>query len=504
MQRVFLAAIPAVCALLSQGVAHAQRGVGDWTTGGFDAQRSHWVRNDAKISLERMREPGFELDWKINLKEGTKPSLLTPPVLIDFYIGYRGFRSLGFLGSASGMVTALDTDLGRLEWKKDLETPGTANAAGCPGGMTSGVVRATNLAYPPIPTGRGTGRGNPAKSAVGEPYEGAVTLKTVRPPAPKPAPAPAKTGTAPAVDPFAARAQYVYVLSSDGKFHSLYLSNGEEPKPPVPFLPPNAYAQGLIVFGTQAYVSTSNNCGGVENGVWSLDMETQKVSHWKASGRGVAGSVGPAVSPDGTVYVAAGSQLVALEARTLQPKHSYSIGAQEFTSSPAIFQFKGKDLIAAASNDGRLHLVDPSNMSKALATTPPSSIGNFTAGALATWQDTTGTRWLLAPTPGSVRAWKVVDQDGAPTLQSGWTSRDMVSPLTPIIVNGVVFTASGGNAKQRAALYALDPTTGKELWSSGQAITSFVRQGGLSAGGSRVYIATQDGTQYAFGFPIEH
>jgi outer membrane protein assembly factor BamB len=515
MQRVFLAAFPAVCALLSQSVAQAQRGVGDWTTGGFDAQRSHWVRNDAKISVESMRKPGFALDWKLNLNDiSGKQATLTPPVLLDFYIGYRGFRSLGFFGGSSNTVVGIDTDLGRLEWKKNVDPRSSASGNdSCPGGMTSGVTRATTLSYPPVPTGRGAGRGNPARSGVGEPFEGAVTLKTVRPPAPAPPPPPPAAGTAaastrraaPAPNPFAPRAQYVYALSSDGKFHSLYVSNGEEPNPPIPFLPANANAQGLIVFDNQAYVSTANGCGGVENGVWALDIQSKTVNHWKAPGKGIAGSAGPAVSPDGTVYAAAGNELTALEERTLKPKGTYKIGGQEFTSSPVIFEFKGKDLVAAASDDGRLHLIDSANMAKALATTPasPSSKG-FEAGALASWQDTSGTRWVLAPTPGSITAWKVVEQNGAPTLQSGWVSRDMVSPLTPIVVNGVVFAASRGNEKQNATVYALDSATGKELWNSGQTITSFVKKGGLSAGGSRVYLAAQDGTQYVFSFPIEH
>jgi len=68
-----------------------------------------------------------------------------------------------------------------------------------------------------------------------------------------------------------------------------------------------------------------------------------------------------------------------------------------------------------------------------------------------------------------------------------------------------VFALSSGSASSRAILYALDSTTGKELWNSGEAMSTFVRTtGGLAAGGSHVYVATQDGTQYAFGFPIEH
>jgi outer membrane protein assembly factor BamB len=84
-----------------------------------------------------------------------------------------------------------------------------------------------------------------------------------------------------------------------------------------------------------------------------------------------------------------------------------------------------------------------------------------------------------------------------------------------MIVNGVVFAVSSGEAKGsdakaiaqrsgKAVLYALDGRTGKELWNSGSTITSFVHSGGLSAVGSQLYLSTYDGTLYAFGFPIEH
>src|SRR5262249_12949724 len=105
---------------------------------------------------------------------------------------------------------------------------------------------------------------------------------------------------------------------------------------------------------------------------------------------------------------------------------------------------------------------------------------------------------------------------GKASLEPGWLSRDLIAPLPPIVVNGVVFALSSGestrerSAEQRAqrsanaVLYALDAKTGKELWSSGDTIKSFVHNGGLSSGGSQVYIGTYDGTLYAFGFPMEH
>ena len=115
-------------------------------------------------------------------------------------------------------------------------------------------------------------------------------------------------------------------------------------------------------------------------------------------------------------------------------------------------------------------------------------------------------------------AFKASGEGDTLTAERVWESRPLVSPLAPIIVNGIVFAASSGKfqssgaamgAKERAerstpaVLYALDAATGKELWTSGTAITSFARAG-LSAGGGQVYVVTFDNTLYAFGIPMEH
>jgi outer membrane protein assembly factor BamB len=522
MSRVVLAGVTAMCAFLGASAAYAQRGAGDWTTSANDAQRSSWVRSDAKISPESMRKPGFELVWKVKVNNAARQlNSLTPPALIDFYIGYRGFRSLAFVGGSSDTIVGIDTDLGRIEWEKALSTGSSGSSVSCPGGMTSAVTRPTSIAYPPNLGGRGFGRGTPAKSGVGEPLQGAVTLRNTPagPPTPPPpaAAAPARR-TAPPPNPYAPRVQYVHALTSDGKFHSLYISNGEEPNPPVPFLPPNANAHGLIVFENTAYVATANGCGGAEDGVWALDLQSRKVSHWK-SASSVTGTAGPAAGPDGALYAAAGGELVALESGTLKPKGSYAAGPAQFTSSPVVFEYKGKDLIAITSNDGRLHLLDTASLGVPLDKTAALSTPDFAVGALASWQDSGGERWILAPAGGAIAAWKLVERNGAPALQPGWISRDLVSPLPPMVINGVVFALSSGEFRSNdatltagererrsapAILYALDGATGRELWSSGTTIRSFVHSGGLAAGGSRVYVGSHDGTQYAFGFPIEH
>ena len=296
---------------------YAQRGA-DWMTVGNDAQRSSWVRRDAKISPETMRKPGFELVWKLKLKnEARQLASLTPPALLDFYISYRGFRSLGFVGGSSGTVTGIDIDLARIEWEKRFPVASTSSpSAECPGGMTSSVTRPTVTGYPPA-TSVGSGRGTPAKSGVGEPFEGAVTLKEREGRSGKgrnegrepdwqlrrhPLPA-TNRRTAPPSDPDTPTVLYVHAITADGKFHSMYVSNGDEPNPPVDFLSPNANARGLMVFDKTAYVATVNGCGGAENGIWALNLESKKVTQWK-SDSGVVGHAGFAAGPDGTIYVA--------------------------------------------------------------------------------------------------------------------------------------------------------------------------------------------------------
>jgi len=529
----------------------------DWVTDNGDAQRSAWIRSDAKINKDTMSKPGFQFLWKMKLKNPPRQlNNLTPPATLDRLIGYRGFRMLGFVAGSSDNLFAIDTDLGRMEWEKRLNSgaPAGLGAMACPGGITTGMARPTLTTIPALIGGGGRGRNTPAKSAVGEPGQGAVTLANVRPNPPTGAAGAGGGGsnpmlvqptrTNPANPPggqLGAGPFLVFALAGDGRLRSLHMSNGADYEPPMKFLPPNANANGLIVTDQFAYVVTEGGCGNVSNGVWAIDLISKEVKTWKGN---VAGSAGMAFGGDGVIYVVTGAggdhpnSLVALDPKTLAVKATFSAGAQEFSASPVIFDYGGKTLIAAATKNGSLHLFDTANLNVPLTSTPASSkTADFAPGALASWQDPSGTRWILAPTvgaqatdagfkadngairKGAVVAWKVVEQNGAPALQPGWASRDLISPLTPTIINGVVFVTSSGEfrasdskitAAQRAArssravVYALDGATGKELWNSGATITSFARGGALSGAMGQIYLATYDGVIYAFGFPMEH
>jgi outer membrane protein assembly factor BamB len=543
------------CLFVCVITAEAQRGANnDWVTDNADSQRTATVKADAKINKDSVAKPGaVQFLWKLKLKNTPRQmNNLTTPATLERLIGYRGFRMLGFVAGSDDNLFTIDTDLGRMEWVKHLKAaPGTqASTLACPGGMTTGVVRPTVSAIAAGGGGGfGPGRNTPAKSTVGEPRAGATTLSEVRPqsnfpPGPPPGAQGAnrpggqganRPGAPPMGGGFGGSPNLIYALASDGMLHSMHLSGGQEYQPPIKFLPPGANANGLIIVDGRAYAVTSHSCNGAANGLWAYDFETKQTSIWKGN---VAGSAGAAFGGDGGIYVATGAgegaanSIVAIDPETLQTKSAYTAG-QEFVSTPVVFEYKGRTLIAAAAADGSLHLVDGAKMT-ALSVTP-STAKDSAPGSLASWQDRDGARWILVAhsgalpagftpaggvvTKGAILAWKLGEEGGKLALKPGWASRELTSPLTPTVINGVVLATSSGEFRtndgkmtaamraarsRRAVIYLLDGATGKELWSSGTTIASFARGNALSGGMGQFYLTTYDGTIYAFGFPVEH
>src|SRR5207302_3410862 len=81
-------------------------------------------------------------------------------------------------------------------------------------------------------------------------------------------------------------------------------------------------------------------------------------------------------------------------------------------TTPVVFAYKGRDLIVSAGKDGRLHVLDSQSLGGEDHKTPlsetapiPSNTGSTNQGVwggLSTWEDTTGTRWVIAPVWGPV------------------------------------------------------------------------------------------------------
>jgi hypothetical protein len=219
-----------------------------------------------------------------------------------------------------------------------------------------------------------------------------------------------------------------------------------------------------------------------------------------------------------------------------------------------IFDWKGKEYLVQASKECRLWLLDTAALGGEDHRTPVyrtplvcNEDVNFAAtgpwGALASWEDKDGTRYVLVPfwgpkhsqftapieygdvTRGAVAAFKMEEKAAKVVLTPVWLSRDMDQAEPPVVANqSVVFAyGSGENTAQadpalglgfnsavnriahstHATLYALDAHTGKELWSSGDQIASFNHFSGLSLANGRVYIGTYDGMLYCFAVGVD-
>jgi outer membrane protein assembly factor BamB len=454
-------------------LAHAQfgRGGGDWLAVGGDAQRTASVRTDAHISVEAVQGGVMQSLWKLKLN-----GVPTPPVVASRLITYKGFKDLLYVGTSADTVASIDHTVGKVFWETHLPydsllVPVKNGTATCPAGMTAAVSLAAPLTPPAPPAPRGA-RG---PGAPGGPGRGGNMDPATVPTLPRPRRTP---GT-------------VYALSSDGLIHVLNQHTGQDIVPAARFIRGNAKAHDVIQVGNVVYAVTSDNCGAAPNGVWAINLETNGVNEWKTSEASV---LGLAFLTDGTVIATTTKGIAALEPKTLKVKQQRD---GEYATTPMVIKVHDKEYVVASNVHGHVFLLDP--VSLELVVNVPGN--NAVLGAsFASWEEAESkTRWILATKGGAVVAFKVVEKDGKLGLELGWTSKELVSPAPPIVVNGVVFALSSGSRTAGAVLYALDGMTGKELWSSGKAIAGYSTSG-ISSGQSKVFVGMHDGTLYAFGY----
>ena len=349
----------------------------------------------------------------------------------------------------------------------------------------------------------------------------------------------------------------VYGVSADGMFRTLGLVSGKDVQRPTPFVPAGARFSDLIAVNDRVYAATSSGCGGAADGVWAIDIgsDTKAVVSWKTNGGSPIGSV--VFATDGTAIVAVGpgavtaggyaNAIIALDPTTLAVKDWFTQSGVEFVAPPVLFQEAGKDIVAVTTKDGRILLLDAGSLGGPDHDTPLFASASLTGGAAtfrahapAMWQERPpvpagaatsapgaasapaapdGPRWLLIPvagpvpaslgaagngavTSGAILGVRLEHQEGRFSVHPAWISQNIAEPLTPIVVNGVAFAASGpSNAP--AALYAVHGASGKPLWTSGKTITSSLSGQSFWVGSGHVFLGTRDGTVYAFGFAME-
>lgn len=499
-------------------LAAASLNAANWTTFAGDPQRSGWAKGETVLSRENAKH--IKLEWKISLGNVSKElNSLTAPLVVEKLVTPQGFKDVVIVAGSADKVFAIDVDTGKMMWQKSFLV--TAPAKPAQGFLCPDALNAT-----------------------------------------------------PVIDP-AMMHTTVYVLASDGMLHSLNAVDGEDRMPPVQFVPPESKAWSLNLFGGSLFTTVSQGCGGTKSGVYSLNLKdpahmVQAFTSGPAGGGGIWGRGGAAISPAGAVYVETGDgpynpsvaeysdSFVTLSAKDLSITDYYTPANHLFLThkdldmgamSPLVFSFKDHELVAGGGKEGVLYLLDAKSLGGADHKTPLfrspkyaneelNLAGRGFWGALASWQDEAGTRWLYAPAQGpqaagspefkqadgaaahgSVMAFKVDEQDGKLALNPVWRSRDMSVPEPPLIANGVVYALSNGENAQsihptgrlmtsqerastapgNAILYAFDAATGKELFSSGKAMTGFSHFTALALANGHLYVVTYDNVLYSFG-----
>ena len=505
-------------------VARSQgNGAPEWVTNGADAQRSGWQKNETKISPSTVKELQLLWTYKTDNKRMGLAGLLEPLILSDVSTP-DGPKELAIVAGSSNTLTAIDANTGKMVWHKTF-------------GWLSTDPQTAEVPVSFI-------------------CEDAETASPV--------------ANAPGSNP-----RIVYTMTADGFLHSVNAATGDEVKDAIQ-VSPHAYikANGLNLYKSTILTISGQGCGTPNGGrnpntVYAADLETGQTTQMQPGQSGMWGVAGVSIGFDGNVYAETGdgqydaaakrlsTSVLKVDPATDQIQDYFTPTNHEWLTerdmdmnyTPSVFKYKGRELLIASGKEGRYYLLDTKTMGGPNHETPLyktpliSNVNvNFQTegswGSGATWEDSAGTRYYLAPIggalnpevkfpisygpvpDGSVICLKLTDVNGKLELVPAWVSVNMVTAETPVVANGVVFALAageftgqghnGGNgglwtAQERvdrsvpAILYALDGKTGKVLWSSDHEIGSFLHEGGMAVADGKVILGTNDGTVYCFG-----
>ena len=555
---LFAAVLPFLpCAGLGQESQPAR----DWSTWGYDQERTAWNRGETFLSKSNVSK--LKVKWSTQLT--TTPtdialSTLTAPIVVEAVPTAAGVKNIVFLLAADDTLFAVDADTGKSLWQRTF-----------PNKMTA-LRPATWLC-------------------------------------------PNTANDTPVVDK---KNGVIYFVTSDGKLRGLNLGDGADRFAATDFIAPFARAWSLNLIDNVIYITNARSCGNVpgqrppssptpaaqagagagpaafqgvrgpvEASISAMDISDSAnptlTKFYTSSTReaGPWGRGGVAKTPKGIItqtadglYDPAGGQfgetVLELAPRLAGLANSFTPANWQYlnlhdldmgSASLVVFPFQGKVLTAAASKEGVVYLLDVNN----LGGYPPGHStplyqsfqianddafgGNTRApgqgvwGSITTYATADGRRFLYlpvwgppsktlppfqyspGPTPhGSIMAFEVVHDGDKVAMMPRWSSPDMTVPDSPTVANGVVYALETGeqtvqnttapgrprpsaaeSAKFRAtpvghlSLYAFDAETGKLLYSSKTIITDWVHFSEPVVALGKVFVVTHDAHLYAFG-----
>ena len=499
----------------------------DWLTDGGDNQRTGWNKQEKILTKDNVKN--LKVLWRLETKNQVRALHSLMPVLVVSQLNTpAGTKQVGYLAGISDNLFAFDTDTGKILWQKhwDYEAP----------------------------AGRGGGGG-------GQAAQDPARLGFLRP---------GGSSDTPVIGPPDAQGRRpIYFVTGDGMLHTLNAATGEDLEPPYMFHTGKGWSLSLA--GNVLWMA--NTYAGDTISAVRVDDPQHKVMNFNAGSGGAWGRRGAVIDSAGVAWTTTGDGIydptsdpprygnsvvgVQIVGNELKLKDYYTPTNWDWlrkrdldpNNTPTIFNFKGRELMAASGKECRVYLLDPKSLGGPDHQTPLYKTPLFcneevdfqdagSWGAMSTWEDSAGVRWVLAPfwgpahsqakfpimnTPptkdGGVAAFKVEDKSGKPELTPAWISRDMKRGEPVIVANGMVFGyGSGEETRQswpdiglqfdssiraakgtRATIYILDAQTGKELWSSGDQMHQWNHFTGITVANGKIYLGTYDGTLYCFG-----
>src|SRR5579872_1184355 len=489
----------------------------DWLMFGGNPQRTGWVQGETEIGRKNAKD--LAVLWKIKLdNEAREMTALTAPVAAEWVVTQSGMKEIVIVGGASDNLFAIDAETGKLLWKKTFTPEGKPKGAPswlCPNALNATPVIGKNgldvRVYSIASDGKlhvldihnGEDKAPPVQFV--PPYSKNWSLGMQR--------------------------NVLYTTTSQG-------CNGARP---------GVYAMDLSSADRKvSFFQASSGSAGIWGRAGAVISPSGTV--YAQTGDGAYDDAAGKL-PD-TVIQLSSPELKLMDYYT-PSNHAYLTRNDLDTGSmSAVYFTLGKRaLIASGGKEGRIALLDAKAIGGGDHATPVSKsplwvneeadfAGKGFWGSFASWQDEAGERWLYVPAlgaaspnapafphtngpapNGSVMGFKIGEEGGKPVVTPQWISRDMNLPDPPIVSNGVVYAVSTGEfARQwkadgglfssperiaqhtgNAILYAFDSSTGKELYSSGNAMPSWTHFSGIALSGGKIFVATFDSTLYAFG-----
>lgn len=561
------------CAALAAGVlllpcsSRAQ----NWLMDGGDNIRSAWNREEHTLTRDNIKN--LKLLWKV--QTDVQPHALHAlmgPLVVQNVPTPSGKKEMVYVLGASDELYAFDTAAQKLAWTKHFTYAALPpRQQGPPPEAAAG----------PVTPGAASGR---PQGAAGLP---ATPAAAATPPPPDPSRGsqtdpkhynflnPQGSTGVPAIGPEeAGGVRPIYVVDGGGVLHTLSDVTGESLRPDIKMGAVSKFAlqlyNGEIIYAVYAG----------KTGILSTKVDGSQTVPTSTTGFGGGGGLwgrrGPVMTSDGTAWSTTGDGLVNLsnpknlvignsvvgfkksdDGKSWVVKDWYTPPNWDWlrrrdldpNNTPTVFSWHGKEYIAASGKECRVYLLDPQNVGGPNHDTPLfktplvcNEIVDFqnagSWGALSSWEDAKGTRWVLMPfwgpkhsqmhfpmenkpetKEGGQAAFKMVEKNGKPELEPVWVSRDMHRGEPNVVANGMIFSyGSGENSQQSwndiglnfdstirashgepAVIYALDAETGKELWSSGDTIKGFNHFSSITVANGKVYLGTYDGMFYCFG-----